>query len=50
MTAFLIYMLKSAACLLGFYLFYKLLLSREALHRMNRILLVGVLVLSLVLL
>lgn len=49
MTDFVIYLLKSAGCLVVFYLFYKLLLSRDTLHRMNRILLVGVFVLSLVL-
>ncbi len=49
MTDFFIYLLKSAGCLVVFYLFYKLLLSRDTLHRVNRVLLVGVFVLSLVL-
>lgn len=49
MTAFLLYLLKSAACLTAFYLLYKWLLSRDTLHRMNRVLLTGMLVLALVL-
>ncbi len=49
MTTFLLYSLKAAGCLVAFFLFYKLLLSRDTLHRMNRILLDGVLLLSFVL-
>lgn len=49
MDTFLLYCLKAAGCLIAFYLFYKLLLSRDTLHRLNRILLCGVLVLSLLL-
>lgn len=46
MPTFLLYSLKAAGCLAVFYLFYKLLLSRDTLHRMNRVLLCGVLLLS----
>ena len=43
MGAFFIYILKSAVCLVLFYLFFKLLLSRETFHRFNRVALLGVL-------
>ncbi len=46
MGAFLVYILKSAVCLAGFYLFYRLLLSHETFHRFNRIALLSLLVLS----
>ena len=46
MGAFFVYMVKSAVCLAVFYLFYRLLLSRETFHRFNRISLLGILVLS----
>ena len=46
---FLFYILKSAACLAVFYLFYKLLMSRDTFHRFNRFALLGLLVLSSVL-
>ena len=46
MGIFLVYILKSALCLAAFYLFYRLLLSRETLHRFNRVALLGVLLLS----
>ena len=46
MGTFLIYILKSAACLAVFYLFYKLLMSRDTFHRFNRFALLGLLVLS----
>jgi TonB family protein len=39
--------LKSALCLAAFYLFYKLLLSRETFHRFNRAALLGIMALSL---
>ena len=39
MGEFLVYMLKSAACLAVFFLFYKCLLCRESFHRFNRLLL-----------
>ena len=46
MGAFLVYILKSSVCLALFYLFYRLLLSKETFHRFNRLALLGVLVLS----
>ena len=46
MGNFLVYILKSAACLAVFYLFYKLLMSRDTFHRFNRFALLGLLVLS----
>lgn len=49
MTTFLLYCLKAAGCLVAFFLFYKLLLSRDTLHRLNRILLGSVLLLSFLL-
>ena len=41
MGAFFVYIVKSAVCLAVFYLFYRLLLSRETFHRFNRIALLG---------
>ena len=46
MGAFFVYIVKSAVCLAVFYLFYRLLLSRETFHRFNRIALLGILILS----
>ena len=46
MGTFLVYILKSAACLAVFYLFYKLLMSRDTFHRFNRFALLELLVLS----
>ena len=46
MTALLIYIGKVALLLVAFYLFYKLLLSRETFHRLGRYVLMGALVLS----
>ena len=46
MGAFFVYILKSGFCLALFYLFYRLLLSKETFHRFNRIALLGLLVLS----
>ena len=46
MGTFLVYILKSATCLAVFYLFYKLLMSRDTFHRFNRFALLGLLVLS----
>ena len=46
MGIFFVYILKSAVCLAVFYLFYRLLLSRETFHRFNRIALIGILILS----
>lgn len=34
--SFLMYNLKVAVCLVVFYLFYKILLSRETFHKLNR--------------
>ena len=48
MGTFLVYILKSSVCLALFYLFYRLLLSKETFHRFNRLALLGVLVLSCV--
>ena len=45
----MIYSLKVGVCLAVFYLFFKLLLSRETFHRFNRIVLLGAMVLSFVL-
>ena len=39
MTDFLIYDLKVAALIAVFYMFYRLLLSRETFHRLNRMVL-----------
>lgn len=47
MGLFFAYILKSAICLALFYLFYRLLLSKETFHRFNRIALLGILLLSL---
>ena len=49
MGLFLAYILKSALCLAVFYLFYRLLLSRETFHTFNRFALLGILLLSVVL-
>lgn len=46
MGSFLVYILKSAVCLAIFYLFYRLLLSKETFHRFNRMALLGVMLLS----
>ena len=44
MQDFLTYDLKAGACLAVFYLFYKVLLSRETFHRFNRVLLLSAIV------
>ena len=49
MQAFLAYNAKVAVCLAVFYLFYKVLLSRETFHRLNRAVLVGIIVSSFLL-
>ena len=46
MGVFFVYILKSSVCLAMFYLFYRMLLSKETFHRFNRIALLGVLSLS----
>jgi len=49
MYGIIIYLLQSGACLAGFYFVYKLFLSRETLHRFNRLLLLSVIAVSAVL-
>lgn len=46
MNAFILYVLKVAVILTAFYLCFKLLLSREKLHRMNRIVIIASVLLS----
>ena len=45
----IIYQLKVGLCLIAFYLVWKLLLSRETLHRFNRVVILATVLLSLVL-
>ncbi len=47
MGTFFVYILKSSVCLALFYLFYRLLLSKETFHCFNRVALLGILFLSL---
>ena len=49
MGSFFAYSLQSAICLAVFYLFFKVLLSRETFHRFNRIALLSIFGLSLIL-
>ena len=49
MGEFFAYSLKSAGCLAVFYLFYKVLLSRDTFHRFNRITLLVIMILSIML-
>ena len=49
MTDFLIYQVKVAVALAVFYMFYRLLLSKDTFHRFNRIVLTGTAVLSFIL-
>ena len=46
MGTFLVFTLKGTICLSLFYLFYRLLLSKETFHRFNRLTLLGILGLS----
>lgn len=46
MGIFFAYTLKVGICLIAYYLFYKLLFSRETFHRVNRIALVGLMLAS----
>ncbi len=46
MYGIIVYLLQSGACLAGFYFVYKLFLSRETLHRFNRLLLLSVIAVS----
>ena len=48
MYSFLLYVIKVSLTLAAFYLFYKLLCSRDTLHRSNRVLLLLLLILSAV--
>ena len=41
MTEFLVYDVKAAVLVAVFYLFYRLLLAHETLHRLNRLVLLG---------
>lgn len=49
MGAFFVYILKSSLCLAVFYLFYRLLLSKETFHRCNRIASLSIILLSYIL-
>ncbi|MBE6204855.1 MAG: hypothetical protein E7136_06055 [Rikenellaceae bacterium] len=49
MFDFLVYLAESALCLAALYLIYKVAMSNETLHRLNRVLLLGSVVLSAVL-
>ena len=49
MTEFLIYQGKTAVILAVFYMFYRLLLSKDTFHRFNRIILLGTAALSFIL-
>ncbi len=46
MYDFLLYNIKVGCLLVGFYLFYKLLLSRETFHRLNRCVIFAVIIIS----
>lgn len=48
MGLFFVYTLKSSVCLALFYLFYRLLLTKETFHRFNRIFLLGLMLLSMI--
>lgn len=48
MGAFLVFMIKSTLSLAAFYLFYRLLLNGNTFHRLNRVMLLGIVVLSTV--
>ena len=48
MGTFFVYSLKSSLCLAAFYLFYKLLLSRDTFHRFNRMALLSTMILSVI--
>lgn len=46
MVEFFIYMLKTSLCLALFYLFYKVLLSKETFHKINRVALILIIIFS----
>ncbi|MDP4276317.1 MAG: TonB family protein [Bacteroidota bacterium] len=48
MGTFIVYIIKSAVCLILFYLFYKLLLSKDTFHKFNRFALLSLLLMSFV--
>ena len=48
MGEFFIFIVKSSICVAAFFLFYKLLLSKETFHRLNRILLLLLVLISIV--
>ncbi|MFA6875735.1 MAG: M56 family metallopeptidase [Parabacteroides sp.] len=48
MGAFLVFMIKSTLSLAAFYLFYRLLLNGNTFHRLNRVILLGIVILSTV--
>lgn len=48
MGTYFIFTIKAAVCLIAFYLFYKLLLSKETFHRFNRMALLGMVILSMI--
>lgn len=49
MNPFVVYQIKVAIFLVAFYLLYRVLMRRETFYRLNRILLIGILVASFVL-
>ena len=49
MEEILIYTIKVGICLVVFYLFFKLLLARETFHRLNRFMILGMVILSFLL-
>ena len=49
MSALFIYMLKWACCLTLLYSLYRFMLSKETFHRVNRIVLLGILISSMLL-
>ena len=49
MTGFLIYDAKVAVLIVVFYMFYRLLLSKETFHRVNRVVLLSTALLSFIL-
>ena len=49
MEALLVYTARTALCLAVFYLFFKWLLARETFHRLNRVLILGAMLLSMLL-
>ena len=48
MGTYFIFTIKASVCLMAFYLFYKLLLSKETFHRFNRFALLGTVIVSMI--